>query len=76
MVLSIIAAVVIVIAISAGPVLVNDSSCSRDSTDATEQNVACSCTKCDIDEVQAAMRRKNMPKELKVCEHIPLCAAA
>lgn len=74
MVLSIVAAVVVVIVFGVGPVLVHDAPCSRDSVDASEQNVPCSCPKCDIDQVQAAMRRKKIPKELKVCEQtLSLC---
>lgn len=68
MVLSIIAAVLVVGVVSAGPVLINESSCSTgDSGAASEQTVSSrGCTKCDVDRVQALMRSKKLPKELKV----------
>eukprot|EP00903_Cladosiphon_okamuranus_P011676 g10982.t1 len=64
MVLSIVAAVVVVVLFGAGPVLI-DTGCQRES-DAREHGVPCGSPKCDVEQVQAEMRRKKMPKELKV----------
>lgn len=51
--------IVVVIISAASPVLAGDYASCRDSD----------VSKCDVDEVQATMRRKKMPTELKVCKN-------
>lgn len=51
MVVLLLAAVAVIFLFGAGSVLVNDTPCSRDYVDASDQNVSsCSCTKCDLDQ--------------------------
>lgn len=67
MVFTIAVVVVIVGVFGAGPVLLGDERCSSDPSDASEPNLGSHApSKCDVDEIQATMRAKNLPKELKV----------
>ena len=67
MVVSVIIAVSVVLLFSAGPTMVDAGSpCLRDSADASDQSISGECTKCEVERVQAAMRSKPVPKELKV----------
>lgn len=70
MVLIIVVVVVILGAFAGGPVFFGDSTpcgCPSDPSGARDQNVShIGCSKCDLEEIEATMRAKKLPKELKV----------
>lgn len=67
MVFAIVVAVVMVGVFGAGPVFFGDARCSSDPSDASEPNLGShASSKCDVEEIQATLRAKKLPKELKV----------